>query len=332
MPRVSVLLPCRDAAATLPAAIASLEAQTWTDWEVVAVNDGSLDETGGVLDDWAARNPAVRVLHTAPRGIVAALEAARHAARGDLLARMDADDVAHAERIERQVALLDARADLAACGTRIRYFPRAAVRDGARRYETWINGLCSPEDLERELFVECPLPHPTLLVRRAVLERVGGWRDPGWPEDYDLILRLWAGGHRMAKVDRVLLEWRESPDRLSRVDRRYGEDAFRRCKIHYIGRRIAGRGVVVWGAGPVGKAFARALQAAGHRVVAFVDLDPRKIGQAIHGAPVIGPGAIEAYRGAFAVAAVGSAGARDEIRTALTAAGWREPDEWCAVA
>jgi glycosyltransferase involved in cell wall biosynthesis len=332
MPRVSVLLPCRDAAATLGETIASLDTQTFADFEVVAVNDGSLDGTGGMLDDWASRKPRVRVLHAPPRGIVGALEAARLVATGDLLARMDADDIAHAPRLARQVALMDADPRLAACGTQIRYFPRDVLRDGARRYEAWINDLLTPEDIERELFVECPIPHPTLMVRRAALDAVGGWRDPGWPEDYDLVLRLWAGGYRMGKPDRVLLEWREAADRLSRTDARYDEAAFRRCKIHYIGRRIAGRAVVVWGGGPVGKAFARALQDAGHAIAAFVDLDPRKIGQQVHGAPVVGPEAINDYRGAFVVAAVGSEGARDEIRATLSAAGWREPEEWCAVA
>jgi glycosyltransferase involved in cell wall biosynthesis len=332
MSRISVLLPCRDTATTLADAVASLQAQTCSDFEVIAVNDGSRDETGRALDAWAARDRRVRVLHTPARGIVAALEADRAVALGEFCARMDADDLARPERFARQLAFLDAQPMTAACGTLVRYFPRAALRDGARRYERWINGLVTAGDLERELFVECPLPHPTLMVRRAVLDAVGGYRDAGWPEDYDLVLRLWAAGHGLGKVNEVLLDWRESTGRLSRTDPRYGEDAFRRCKVHYLGRRIAGRAVVVWGAGPVGKSFARALVAAGHTLAAFVDLDPRKIGQEIHGVPVVAPAGIEAHRGAFCVAAVGSPGARDEIRAALTAAGWTEPNEWCAVA
>jgi glycosyltransferase involved in cell wall biosynthesis len=312
--------------------MASLDAQTYTDFEVVAVDDGSRDATGVLLDAWAARDARIRVLHTAARGIVSALETARAAAAGDLLARMDADDRAYPERFARQMALLDARRDLAACGTRVRYVPRGVLKDGTRRYERWINALVDPDGIAREIFVECPIPHPTLMIRRAVLATVGGYRDPGWPEDYDLVLRLWAGGHRLGKVDAVLLDWRESADRLSRTDPRYREDAFRRCKVHYLAHRLAGRAVVVWGAGPVGKAFARALQQAGHAVVAFVELDPRKIGQEIHGAPVIAPPAVRDYRGTFCVAAVGSPGARDDIRATLTLAGWREPEEWCAVA
>ncbi len=332
MPRVSVLLPCRNATATLDEALRSLAAQTFRDFEIVAVDDGSGDSTPAVLTAWADRDHRIQVVRTPPHGIVAALNTAAERARGGLLARMDGDDIARPERLERQVAYLDAHPDITACGTRIRYVPRHLVRDGARRYERWINDVVLPEEIERDLFVECPIPHPSLVVRRAAFERAGRYRDAGWPEDYDLVLRLWERGGRLGKVPEVLLEWRERPDRLSRTDGRYAEEAFQRCKAHFLKRRIAGRQVVVWGAGPVGKAFARALRDAGHDVIAFVDLDPRKIGQTIHDAPVIHPSAIVRYRSAYVVAAVGSPEARAEIRAALTAAGFHEPEECCAVA
>ncbi len=222
----------------------------------------------------------------------ACVPAAEHAS-GDLLARMDADDIAAPARIERQVALLESVPAMAACGTLIQYIPPEAVRNGARRYARWINGVVSHEDIRRDLFVECPLPHPTLVVRRAAYERVGRYQHVSWPEDYDLLLRLAEAGYRLGKVPEQLLAWREGPDRLSRVDERYSDTAFRRCKAYYLTRRIGDRPIVVWGAGPVGKAFARALLALDRSIAAFVDLDPRKIGQSIHGAPVIPPSAIE---------------------------------------
>lgn len=333
MPRVSVLLPARDAAVWLAAAIASLEAQTFSDYEVIAVNDGSTDATGSILDAWALRDGRVRVLHRPARGIVASLEEAATEARGELLARMDADDVAYPTRLAEQVALLDSDASLGACGTQVRYFPRERVRGGARRYERWLNSLTQPAELERDLYVECPIAHPALMVRRELYERAGGYQDRGWPEDYDLVLRIHAAGGRLANVPSVLLDWREGDQRLSRTHERYAHAAFQRCKAHYIaGTRLRGRQVVVWGAGPVGKGFARALAAEGVRIAAFVDLDPRKIGQVVHGAHVIAPDRINEFRGCYAVAAVAGAAARTEIRAALAAAGWEEVAEFCAVA
>lgn len=334
MPTISVLLPCRDVEGVLPDAIESLRLQTFGDFEVIAVDDGSRDHTWAQLLEWAWRDPRVRPLRTARRGLVPALATAQAYARGELVARMDADDVAEPTRLAAQVGLLARHPDVAACGTHVRYFPRAQVREGALRYEEWLNSLCSPATVEREIFVECPLAHPSLLVRRSVLLAVGGYRDVGWAEDYDLVLRLWAAGYRMAVVPEVLLHWREAPQRASRTDQRYAPEAFRRCKVYFLARTLAaGRaGVVVWGAGPVGKAFARELLAQGITLRAFVDLDPRKIGQEIHGVPVVDRGEIDRFRGAFAVAAVGSPGAREDIRADLDEAGWREMTDYCAVA
>jgi GT2 family glycosyltransferase len=333
VPRVSFLLPCRDAAAYVDEAVASILGQSDPDFEIVAVDDGSRDATRARLDTWAERDRRVRVIATTGEGIVDALCTGLSAATGDLIARMDADDVAHPDRLRAQVALLDATPELDACGTHVRYFPRDAVRDGARRYERWLNSLVTPDAIARDIFVECPIAHPTLLIRRHALETAGGWRDRGWPEDYDLILRLWSIPCPLANVPEVLLHWRERPDRLSRTHPRYHADAFRRCKAHHLARTlVGGRRVLVVGAGPVGKTFARALAAENITIAAFVDVDPRKIGQIVHGSPVVALDALEQYRDAFAVAAVGNAGARSEIREWLRGEGWGELTEFCAVA
>lgn len=348
-PPVSVLLPVRDGAVHLPDALASLEAQTFPDFEVVAVNDGSSDATPDILESWAARDPRVRVLHLPPSGIVSALEAGRRLARGRYLARMDADDVSLPERLGAQFALAEATRDVGAVGCRVRYEPRSVVRAGARRYEDWLNAAVTPEDHAREMFVECPLAHPTFFLRADAVEAVGGYRDRGWPEDYDLLLRLWRAGGSVAKVPRVLLHWREAPQRLSRTHPNYAPEAFLRCKVHHLvrsllagwgptgttdgGRRRLGaapprsdrlRPAVIWGAGPVGKALSRELQGAGVTVRAFVEVDPRKVGQEIHGAPVLDTDAGLALEGPLHLGAVGQPGARERIRRTLRDGGKAE--------
>jgi cellulose synthase/poly-beta-1,6-N-acetylglucosamine synthase-like glycosyltransferase len=333
-PRVSVLLPVRDGAEHLAEAIASMEAQTLTDFEVLAVDDGSFDATPELLDAWSARNPRVRVLRQTATGIVAALERARAAARGPYLARMDADDVCEPTRLAAQLALMESDAKLVACGCGVWYFPRELVRDGARRYETWLNAAVAPDAIAREIFVECPLAHPTFFLRTAAVEAVGGYRDAGWPEDYDLLLRMWAAGGRLGKVPERLFGWRERPDRLSRTDPRYAPEAFLACKVHHLSRTIIDRkdGVVVWGAGPVGKAAARALLAAGVPVRAFVEVDSRKIGQEIHGAPVLDTEAGLRIDGVVHLAAVGQPGARRRLRETLAGAGLEELADFVAIA
>lgn len=290
-PKVSVLLPVRNGAPYLSDALDSLVRQSLQDIEILVVDDGSDDATPEILEEWQDRDARIRIHRQAPTGIVAALERGRRAARGPYLARMDADDVSEPERLERQLAFLESRADLAGCGSRMEYVPREALKDGARRYERWINSVVTPEAIAADIFVECPVPHPTFFLRASLVDEIGGYRDRGWPEDYDLVLRLWEAGHRLGKVPETLLRWRESPDRLSRVDETYSHEAFRRCKVHFLRRTLLkGRpGVVIWGAGPTGKAFGRELSRQGGAILAWVDLDPRKIGQEIHGAPVLSP-------------------------------------------
>lgn len=328
------MLPVRDGGSSLYEAIDSVVSQTFSDFEVIAVDDGSTDGTPAVLDDWAERDPRVRVLRQDPSGIVAALELARASARGRYLARMDADDIALPGRFAAQLALMEERTELVACGCGIEYFPKDAVRGGALRYESWINAAVTPLEIAASIFVECPLPHPTFFLRADVVDEVGGYRDPGWAEDYDLVLRLWAAGGRLGKVPDVLLRWREGADRLSRTDPRYAPESFLACKVHYLTRTVLQErlGVVIWGAGPVGKALSHALRASGVRLEAFVDLDPRKIGQEIHGAPVVDTQRGLRMREAYHLAAVGQAGARARILGAIRGAGFTEIGDFIAVA
>jgi glycosyltransferase involved in cell wall biosynthesis len=326
-PLVSVLLPVRDEAPYLAEALASLSAQTLEDFEVVVVDDGSEDGSAEIAEAHARGDPRFRVLRQQRAGLVAALERARSEVSGHYLARMDGDDVALPHRLEVQVAAFEADGGLAACGGGIEYFPHEAVRDGSRRYERWINGLVTVETAARDVFVECPIPHPTLMARREVVE----YRPCDWPEDYDLVLRLWARGERFRNVDEVVLRWRDHPVRLSRTEARYSLDAFVRCKVAHL-RATLLRGfesVVVWGAGPVGKSFARAL---GRQVVAFVDVDSRKIGKQVYGAPVVTADAAAAFADAFALGAVAGEKARAEIRATVAAQGRRDGIDFVAVA
>ena len=327
-PLVSVLLPVRDEAPYLAEALDSLSAQTLGDFEAIVVDDGSTDGSAELAERHAARDSRFRVIRQPRRGLVAALERARSEARAPVLARMDGDDVALPERLGLQLAALEDEA-LDACGGGIEYFPNP--KEGARRYAAWINGLVTPEAAARDVFVECPLPHPTLVARREAVAEAGGYRDLGWPEDYDLVLRLWRRGGRFRNVDRVVLRWRDHPARLSRTEPRYAQQAFVRCKVHHLRETLLRDrdGVVVWGAGPVGKSFAREL---GDDLVAFVEVDPRKLGKRIYGVPVVSVDEAPRFAAAFALGAVAGEEARGRVRALVAAQGRREGRDFVAAA
>ena len=331
---ISVILPFRAAAETIDAALAGLTAESDPAREILAIDDGSTDGGAMRVRTWAARDPRVRLLANAGSGLVSALNTGLACARGELIARMDADDIAHPERLSRQRTWLVARPDIAVLGTCVR-----AVADdgnvgaGLLRYVAWQNAVLTPEQHALSRFVESPLCHPSIMLRRAVLAETGGYRELDGPEDYELFLRVVACGHRLAKLPEVLLHWRHREGRATFDDARYGLDKFRRVKAPYLAAVIhasARERVVLWGAGRTGRRLARELARNGVRIAMFIDIDPRKIGRTAQQAPICAPAALDVKRD-LVIAAVGARGARALIRADLLRRGFCEGDNaWFA--
>lgn len=327
-PAVSILLPYRDVAETIEEAMASLLSDRTLPVELLAVDDGSADDGPARVARLAAADPRVRPLRAGGVGIVGALSLALAEARAPLVARMDGDDVALRGRLAKQVELLGTNHRLGVVGSLVEPFPAEAVAGGLRRYVAWQNSLVTAEDHARELFVESPLCHPSVLFRREALEEVGGWREVPGPEDYDLFLRLDAAGWRMAKVPEPLLRWRHRPGRATFADPRYSLERHRETKAPFLAARLRrlGREVALWGAGATGRRLARALEPHGVRAV-FIDIDPRKIGRTARGAPIRGAEALERGRHTVVVA-VGAAGARELVRERLASLGFVEGEDF----
>ncbi|MFO0680745.1 MAG: glycosyltransferase [Sandaracinus sp.] len=334
-PTLSVLLPFRDVEPTLDEAIGSVLAEREIPIELVAIDDGSRDGSRAIAEQHAAHDPRVRVITGPARGIALALRAGLEACRAPLVARMDGDDVSLPGRFGAQCALLASRPSLAVVGTRVEAFAsEGELGAGLARYVAWQNALLSPEDHAREVFVEAPLCHPSVVMRRDALDAIGGYRDGDFPEDYDLWLRFALAGHAMAKTEHVGLRWRHRAGRLTFASPRYTVDRIRAIKAEHLATRIgreASRALVVWGAGPFGRRLARALEAHSIRTSAFIDIDPDKIGRVARGAPIVDETALDPTRH-FVVFAVGSPGARDLVRAALGARRFVEGQDFVCAA
>ncbi len=325
--KISVLLPVYNEEAWLGAALDSLFRQTDRDFEVVAVDDGSTDGSAEILRRAAESDERLRVVTQPRRGIVGALNRAIAEAQGRYLARMDADDVAAPERLRLQADFLDARADVGLVGSRVRFLGDRHAHAGMALFVDWTNGLLSADRIARERFVESPFVHPSVMFRRELVDRFGGYRDGDFPEDYELWLRWLEQGVRMEKLDAELLEWRERPDRLTRTDARYSVDAFFRAKAPYLARFLAETNpdhprVTVWGAGRTTRLRLRPLFAAGVEPKAWIDIDPKKTGWTVQGAPVLAPEQLLGPDSGFLLVAVGKRGARELIEPFLVERGY----------
>jgi glycosyltransferase involved in cell wall biosynthesis len=328
LPRVSVVLPVRNGAATLGRAIESIRGQTFRDWELLVIDDHSIDATAEVLGRLAAEETRLRIVRAPSPGLVPALNAGIEAAHGDFIARMDADDTAHPARLAAQCALLDAEPELGLASCLVDFGGNLAAQAGYALHVAWLNALLTPEAIALNRFVESPLAHPSVMFRRDLPARHGGYRAGEFPEDYELWLRWLDAGVRMAKVPRPLLTWNDAPTRLSRSDPRYSPEAFFRIKAPWIAREVQRvapqRPVWIWGAGRPTRRRAAELESHGLRIAGYIDIDPKKETPSLggRGPAVVAPSGIPVT--AFVLGYVSSRGARDLIRAALQSGGRTE--------
>jgi glycosyltransferase involved in cell wall biosynthesis len=334
MPLFSVLLPCYNAETTLDEAIGSLMSQTLRDFEVVAVDDGSTDRTPEILARWAGIDARIHVIRQSHQGIIEALNRGLAACRAPDIARMDDDDRSHPDRLALQKEFLNSHPEIAVAGCLVQGVPEGEVREGLKIYITWLNSLVTDEDIRREIFIESPLVHPSVVYRAEAVRRAGGYQEHGWPEDYDLWLRLYLNGARFGKVPQILLDWRERPDRLTRADSRYSVENFLRAKAYYLtqGPLRDRQSVFIWGAGMMGRRLSKQLMRLNAPVEAFIDVDPAKIGRLRRGRPILSPdelpGRWKKASKPVLLAAVGARGARPQIRQFVQSLGLREGVDW----
>jgi glycosyltransferase involved in cell wall biosynthesis len=209
-PRVSVVLSVHNGAADLPKAIDTILTQTFTDFELIAINNGSTDGTATVLD--GLRDPRLRIIHQDDMGLAAALNRGIALARGQYIARQDHDDWAKPTRLEKQVAFLDAHPDCALIGT------RAEIWVGDRKTRRAHDHPIDDAALQFELLFDNPFVHSSILVRKSALDVVGCYSiDPARqpPEDYELWSRI-ARRYRVANLAERLTIYREVPNSMSR--------------------------------------------------------------------------------------------------------------------
>ncbi len=334
-PEVSIVLPFRNAADTLDDCLDSIRQQTLTAFELIAVDDGSSDGSTEILAERSRVDSRVILVPTEKRGIVGALNTGFARARSRFVARMDADDIMDPRRLELQSDFLKKNPGVAVVGCRVELFPIESIRAGYREYIRWQNSCIEPDEIADNIYVESPFAHPSVMMRLSTVERMGGYSEGDFPEDYDLWLRMNQQGIRMAKLPEVLLSWRERPDRVSRVDDRYSRESFDRLRASYLAsdsRLAGGRPVVVWGAGRRTRQRARLVIDRGVAPTAWIDIDPRKIGHTVWGIPVESPEWLEGARPRpFVLIYVTRHGARDEVASGLGQRGWKRGQDYLAV-
>lgn len=333
---VSIILPVYNGASTINDAVDSCLAQTFPDFELIIIDDGSTDETSSILKKLSSQDNRIKIISNSHRGIVESLNHGIQTVSSGLnqkeilIARMDADDELFPQRIEKQVEFLKNNPEIGLVSSLVEHGGDAKSQEGYALHVNWINSIITSEEIELNRFVESPLAHPSVMFRKEICERLGNYRDGNFPEDYELWLRWMDAGIKMGKVPEVLLRWNDLPKRLSRTDGRYSNEAFQKIKAGYLAEFIteqiksSGRKLWLCGAGRITRQKSAFLIASGLEIGGFVDVDLNKIGKVLNGFPVISLEELPKKKEAYVVSYVGNRGAREEIRRDLKIRGFEE--------
>jgi len=330
---ITIIIPAYNCERTIAEAIRSCAGQTFADIEVIVVDDGSLDSTAEHLLKISEGDTRIRVIRIQHAGVTEAFNIGMHAAKGKYIARMDADDVMHPEKIMKQVQFLDSHPEVGVVSCLVNYGGNRLTQEGYARHVDWINTLITPETIALNRFVDSPVCNPSVMFRRELVEQFGGARSGDFPEDYDMWLRWLDAGVKFAKVPEVLFTWNDLPSRLTRNDPRYSADAFERAKTEYLAKFILqnnpeNRPVYLCGTGRVTRRKSDFLINSGVNIGGYLEIDAAKAGTSYDGIPVVAFDNRPDRDHAYIVNYVSVRGAREELRTQFSSEGRREANDF----
>jgi len=283
-PFVSILMPVYNAGPWLKECLSSVLKQSYSNWELIAVNDFSTDDSGSILNSFAMTDARIRVIDNCSKGIIPALELAFAKSKGQLITRMDADDIMVSDKISAlSGALLNSGPGHVATGL-VKYFSDGQLNEGYIKYADWLNQLALDERHFSEIYRECVIPSPCWMCYKSDIKKIGGITNNIYPEDYELCFRFKKFKIKPVSVNRILHHWRDHETRTSRTSEHYRDNRFTALKVKYFIDIDYNKDfdLVVWGAGARGKAISQLLS---KQKIGFnwITNNPRKQGHIIYG-------------------------------------------------
>lgn len=251
-------MPARNAAPFIEECINSIIAQSFKNWELVVVNDHSIDNTLNLLNNFVAKDSRIKVFNNSGNGIIDALKMGYSNTIAHFITRMDADDIMPPNKLELMFGQCVPNAVITG---KVKYISETELGEGYTYYENWLNGFVETNSHYTEIYKECVIPSPCWMMDRPTFEKIDGFYSETYPEDYDLVFRMYRHKIKVRGIDEVLHIWRDHSARASRNDKNYSDNNFLELKTKYfldIDYRST-KQLVVWGVGKKGKILARLL-------------------------------------------------------------------------
>lgn len=262
-PLISILIPCKNAAHYLEECLSSITQQSYTNWESIIVDDNSTDNSLEILKNWGKHHERFKICKNGGYGIISALQTAFAISKGTLITRMDADDIMTANKLEKMASQLIQHGHRHVATGTVQYFREdKPLGTGYKRYAEWLNTMSQSGSNFGAIYKECVIPSPCWMLYRKDLQAIGAFQPNIYPEDYDLVFRMYKENLQVIPCsDEVLHLWRDHSDRASRNDSNYRDNRFLDLKIQYFidldyRQEIP---LFVWGAGAKAKMIAQTL-------------------------------------------------------------------------
>lgn len=232
MPEVSILMPVYNMSGFLQECIESIQDQQRVSWELIVVDDFSMDASLKLLEHFAASDPRIRVFRNSTKGIIPALALAFGHSRGTYITRMDADDVMPQHKLFKLKQMAAGSNRNVATG-KVHYFADKAVSPGYIRYQNWLNEVADQDTFSENIYRECVIASPNWMVHRSCFEQKIDLEKLCYPEDYDLVFQWYKNGYTFKSSADLTHLWREHPGRTSRNSDVYQQKSFFKLKTHY---------------------------------------------------------------------------------------------------
>lgn len=311
-------MPVKNAAPFLDECIISILEQTETDWELVAVDDSSSDDSFRMLRSFSEKDQRIRVFRNSGTGIIDALRSALDHATGQLITRMDADDKMSPQKLKVLKRNLNEAGQGHIAVGKVKYFSTDQLGDGYKKYESWLNNLSETGSNYDDIYRECVIPSPCWMVYLEDLKKCDAFDKNTYPEDYDLCFRFYREKLKVVPCSCVLHYWRDHPERSSRNDENYADNSFLELKTNWFLKldRNPLKPLVLWGAGKKGKAIAKILD---QQKVTFIWVcnNQKKIGKHIYGVEMKATSELDQLKDPQIIVAVASPNDQPEILNTL---------------
>jgi glycosyltransferase involved in cell wall biosynthesis len=329
-PLVSIIMAVKDTAPYLAECLDSIINQTYHNWELIAVNDHSSDNTLSILQDYGSKDVRIKVIQNEGEKLIAALQTGYKHVSGCLINRMDSDDRMPGYKLEIMVEAWEkvGEGNIIAGGTE-HFVDEGEVGGGFKRYDQWLNDVAKSSSHYEELYKECTIPSHCWLIAKTDFDSVGGFDSPVYPEDYDLTFRFYKAGLKVTGLDKVLHFWRDRSDRISRTWDVYKDNRYFDLKVKYFYEldRDISRPLVLWGAGRNGKDLAKLILEK-EKGFSWVCDTKSKIGKDIYGIIMQDCKSLDDYNNPQIILAVASPDGKIEIQESLSSLGKKPMEDY----